>query len=113
MASDKNNPRSKGEWKKVRLRILNRDQWTCYYCGNEANQVDHIVPIKDEPSLAYSEENLVSACRKCNLVKGSRSQALFLATVSTPPVLKKHISPTTVGTVQPGPMMGQPKPVRS
>ena len=110
MVTKAGNPRGTGEWRKVRMRVLNRDQWTCYYCGNEANQVDHIVPIKDEPSMAFDESNLVSACKKCNQVKGSRSQAVFLSGFSTPPVLANHIYPTTTGTVQPGPMDGQPRP---
>ena len=110
MSSDKNHPRSSSAWKKLRVIILARDEYTCYYCGAEASHVDHVVSYKDEPSLFFDQSNLVSACRKCNLVKGSRSVASFLSAVSTPPVLKGDISPQTIGTVQPGPMQGQPRP---
>jgi len=112
MASDKYHPRSSIQWKKLRRSILNRDQHTCFYCGGEANQVDHVIPVKDEPALFFDETNLVAACRRCNLAKGSRSQAVFSSSVSTPPVLRNKISPTTTGTVQPGPMQGQPRPLQ-
>ena len=110
MSTTKDNPRSSGEWKKIRLRILSRDQYTCYYCGDEANQVDHIIPIKDEPSMAFDESNLVSACRRCNLAKGSRSMAVFFERSSTPPVLKTSFSPQTVGIVLDSPMSGHSRP---
>ena len=38
------------EWQKTRRRILNRDNWTCTYCGkklvNSDATVDHIVPLQ-------------------------------------------------------------------
>ena len=72
MVSDKNHPRSSIQWKKLRKAILVRDQFTCFYCGNEATDVDHVIPVKDEPSLFFDHSNLVAACRRCNLAKGSR-----------------------------------------
>ena len=31
-------------WRKIRERILRRDQYTCNYCGQEADTVDHVIP---------------------------------------------------------------------
>ena len=104
MSTDKGHIRSSIEWKKLRRRVLIESEFTCYYCGNEATQVDHVVSIKDEPALALDISNCVAACRRCNLAKGSRSVDVFLRSQSTPPVLKTSFSPTTVGTVVPGPM---------
>lgn len=53
-----------GDWQKIRLTILNRDNHQCAYCGREATEVDHIIAIANggtnEPS------NLVAACKPCN-----------------------------------------------
>lgn len=67
----------------TRLAILERDDYTCRYCGAQPDQlydwhpfikrwialihVDHVIPRSqggtDDPS------NLVTACRRCNLAK--------------------------------------------
>ena len=59
--------RSTAHWKKIRLRVLKRDAYTCAYCGDVANEVDHRIPkVKGgEDSL----DNLVAACRRCNIQK--------------------------------------------
>jgi 5-methylcytosine-specific restriction endonuclease McrA len=57
-------------WKKLRLVVLARDQWTCAYCGKDANEVDHIIPIALDPTLAMDIENLQATCRTCNRQKG-------------------------------------------
>jgi 5-methylcytosine-specific restriction endonuclease McrA len=114
MATTTGHLRGTSAWRRVRAKVLSRDEFTCYYCGNEATQVDHVVPIKDEPALAFDESNLVSACARCNRAKGTRSQALFLAGDRHPPIWSGPLSPQgTVGTVQPGPMQGQPKPAQT
>lgn len=75
--------------KRVRLFVLDRDYWLCQYCGCEIDRstgtVDHIVPA----SLGglYEADNLRSACRACNQVKGDRSTdwfRMFLAIGNTP-----------------------------
>jgi len=59
-------PRS---YKWYRQLVLNRDNWTCVYCGSPANEVDHVIPRNhggfDLPS------NLVASCSRCNNAKGS------------------------------------------
>jgi hypothetical protein len=59
--------RATSHWKKIRLKVLNRDAWTCTYCGESANEVDHVYPKSKggEDTL----DNLVAACRRCNIKK--------------------------------------------
>ncbi len=35
--------RATSHWKKLRLQVLKRDAYTCAYCGDVANEVDHRV----------------------------------------------------------------------
>ena len=58
-------------WRKVRLRILWRDQWTCHWCRAPANTVDHVVPLA-EGGARYDPANLVAACRPCNTRRGAQ-----------------------------------------
>ena len=108
MVKGRQDPRVSRDWKRVRLAVLARDGYVCAYCGQDANTVDHVVSIKaggDPLNL----ENCVSACRRCNSAKGSRSQAVFLARNSTPPAFPSNISPRTTSTVLAGPCTGQPE----
>ena len=50
-------------WQRIRLRVLARDSYTCAYCGEPANEVDHVVPISVDQNQAYNMDNLVAACR--------------------------------------------------
>lgn len=111
MASTKNDPRVKRAFKKRRLEILARDNFTCYYCGSgDANTVDHLIPIKKDPHLAMEPSNLVACCKRCNSAKGARSEAFFLAKKATPHDFCRSISPMpiTTSTVHAGPALGQP-----
>lgn len=82
MASTRNDPRVSRAWKKRRLEILHRDNYVCYYCGNDATTVDHLISIKKHGD-PLDPSNLVSACKRCNSAKGSRSEAFFLAKKAT------------------------------
>ena len=84
---------STSTWKKIRLRVLARDSYTCHYCSEPANEVDHIVPLAVDKSEAYNMDNLVAACRRCNNLKGTKEQSVFLARSSTPPAFIGIISP--------------------
>lgn len=44
--------------------ILRRDGYTCAYCGEEGNTVDHILPESRGGENTWG--NLVCACRDCN-----------------------------------------------
>lgn len=69
---------SRSESMRLRFLILERDQFTCRYCGRKAPDVqlavDHVVSIADGGPDAI--ENLVTACQDCNLGKSNRSVQL-------------------------------------
>lgn len=52
------------DWQEIRTRILQRDNYICTYCGNEANEVDHVVP--KAAGGTDEDTNLVSSCKQCN-----------------------------------------------
>lgn len=57
------NPRTTTpRWRTTRLRILNRDAWTCTVtgCGARANEVDHIIPWAEGGT--DEDSNLASLC---------------------------------------------------
>jgi hypothetical protein len=83
--------RATAHWKKIRIQVLRRDAYTCAYCGDTANEVDHrIAKVKGgEDTL----DNLVAACRRCNIQKKDKDEAVFLAQRSTPPAFRFKISP--------------------
>ncbi|OZD30823.1 hypothetical protein CH252_40640 [Rhodococcus sp. 06-1477-1B] len=58
------------EWEAVRQFVLERDQWTCRYCGLPAKTVDHIIPISE--GGASEPYNCVASCLPCNSRKGAR-----------------------------------------
>jgi len=102
-------PRDQRKYKAQRLKVLAAHGWVCFYCGADANTVDHVIPIvKGGDPMAM--DNMVAACRRCNSAKGSRSEGVFLARGGHPPVFPDNLSPKTTSSVQAGPMTGQPKP---
>jgi len=107
MAAVKGDPRNLRAYRKRRLAVLQRDNWVCYYCGQDATQADHVIPISrggDPMDL----DGMVASCKRCNVSKGNRSQAAFLATSDTPPVFSTSLSPKTAVRVVQGPCEGQP-----
>lgn len=57
----------------VRQAVMRRDRRTCRYCGRRPRRlhIDHVVPhSRGGPS---DIDNLVVACRRCNLGKGART----------------------------------------
>jgi 5-methylcytosine-specific restriction endonuclease McrA len=54
--------------------ILKRDAYTCQYCGRNSGErmtIDHVIPKSLGGRTVW--ENVVSACRACNLKKGNKS----------------------------------------
>jgi len=53
--------------------ILKRDNFTCQYCGRNGGEkltIDHVLPKSLGGRTVW--ENVVSACRACNLKKGNK-----------------------------------------
>ena len=53
-----------------RRSVFARDDSRCQYCGDRADSLDHVVPRSRGGEHAW--ENVVAACRPCNLRKGDR-----------------------------------------
>ncbi len=56
--------------------ILKRDAYTCQYCGRNGGErmtIDHVVPKSLGGRTVW--ENVVSACRACNLKKANKRPA--------------------------------------
>lgn len=51
--------------------ILNRDKFTCAFCGKTANTVDHLLPRAKGGISSWM--NCVAACKKCNNKKAART----------------------------------------
>ena len=102
-------PRLSRDYKAFRLRVLARDQWSCFYCQQPATTVDHIIPVSKAPDLVVNYENAVACCQSCNSKKGSRNQGVFLGSKATPPVFSDSLSPKTSVMTQQGPCTGQPE----
>ena len=69
-------------WRVLRLKILNRDDFTCRYCGskNPFMTVDHVLPVTRGGT--DDESNLVAACQSCNSKKNNKPLKVFLNAIS-------------------------------
>jgi 5-methylcytosine-specific restriction endonuclease McrA len=61
--------KSKGH-RERRARVLQRDGFTCHWCGGEANECDYVVPLSRGGEAVDS--NAVAACRACNAGRHAR-----------------------------------------
>ena len=87
---------STSRWRKLRQQVLDRDGHVCQYCGSEENlHVDHIIPKRIAGENGDVLDNLITACRACNLSKGGKMTELgenqskggFFSMHRTPPTL--------------------------
>ena len=54
-------------WKGLRVKALERDGWKCCQCNERRGlEVDHILPVRDRPDLAWSLDNLQCLCGGCH-----------------------------------------------
>jgi 5-methylcytosine-specific restriction endonuclease McrA len=53
-----------------RRAVMARDGGLCQYCGSRADSIDHVVPRSRGGTHAW--ENVVAACRPCNVRKRDR-----------------------------------------
>ena len=54
-----------GAWRALRKVFLHRHP-ACVWCGQAANEVDHIVPVRLDPSRRLDWANLRAACTPCH-----------------------------------------------
>lgn len=54
-------------WRKLRLKILQRDNYTCTYCGYKAEKYQIVHHIDGNPENNI-ENNLETICQLCNLI---------------------------------------------
>ena len=54
-----------------RRAVFARDDHTCPYCGGPADSIEHVLPRSR--GGGHDWENLVAACRRCNLAKRDRT----------------------------------------
>jgi len=56
-----------------KVEVFNRDKHTCQYCGRQGKELtlDHVIPRR--MGGEHSWENVVSACKACNLRKGGHT----------------------------------------
>ncbi|MDP9296180.1 MAG: HNH endonuclease [Actinomycetota bacterium] len=54
----------------TRRAIFARDGWVCQYCGQAAENLDHVTPRSR--GGGHTWENVVAACRRCNSRKENR-----------------------------------------
>tara|TARA_R110000822_G_scaffold123979_5_gene258507 strand:+ start:733 stop:996 length:264 start_codon:yes stop_codon:yes gene_type:complete len=65
---------SGASWEKLRLKVLERDAWTCSFCGKHLvggdATVDHVVAKANGGEDRM--DNCIAACRLCNGIKQDR-----------------------------------------
>jgi len=84
-----------------RRAVFARDEHRCQYCGGPAESIDHVVPrSKGGP---HTWENVVAACRACNVRKGDRLLAQTSMRLRRPPAAPHETAwiAVAVGTVPP------------
>jgi len=78
--------RKKPKVKFTRDNIFLRDMYTCQYCGYEYSEheltIDHVIP--SSLGGANSWENVVTACARCNTLKGDKTTIKPLDTPKKP-----------------------------
>ena len=92
------------KWKAIRQQVLARDQHTCYVCGAEATQVDHIIAKVNGGTEDLG--NLGAICAKCNALKGSTIDRPRTNTSTTSPSRFLHTIPPTRSSAR----LSLPKP---
>ena len=57
-------------WHVLRMAVLERDGWACVKCGAQRRlEVDHVLPVRTNPELAYAVTNLQALCPACHTKK--------------------------------------------
>ena len=69
---------STSQWRRVRLVVLERDDYICKVqgpkCERKATDVDHIIPVPDGGAV-FDTYNLRAACHRCNAWRANVQKA--------------------------------------
>jgi 5-methylcytosine-specific restriction endonuclease McrA len=74
--------------------VFARDSHSCQYCGDRAETLDHVVPRSRGGS--HSWENVVAACRPCNVRKADQLLPDTRLVLRRPPAPPRRMSWVTV-----------------
>lgn len=68
LADEKHRTRSTHEWKDWRMKIFERDLYTCQECGESGVYLEphHIIPIRSDMNKLYEINNGITLCRPCH-----------------------------------------------
>jgi 5-methylcytosine-specific restriction endonuclease McrA len=78
-----------------RRSVFARDGHRCQYCGGTAESIDHVIPRSRGGS--HSWENVVAACRPCNVRKRDRLLHETTMRLRRPPIPPTSLSWLTLG----------------
>jgi hypothetical protein len=67
----------------IRLKVLARDGYTCYWCGRPGDTIDHVVPWSKGGRTTM--DNCICACQECNNLRGDMPAAAFARLRQVPP----------------------------
>lgn len=67
----------------TRLKVLARDDCTCYWCGAPGFTIDHIIPWSKGGRTTM--DNCICACQECNGERGDMSAEEFARLRNVPP----------------------------
>ena len=60
------------EWKNIRQEVFKKYGRQCLKCGSRSRiEVDHIMPVYENPRLRLDFDNLQPLCHSCNSIKGT------------------------------------------
>lgn len=74
--------------------VFLRDEHRCQYCGDRAETLDHVVPRSRGGTHCW--ENVVAACRPCNVGKADRLVAETRFRLHREPAVPRRLSWVTV-----------------
>ena len=67
-------------WRRLRLRIFDRDGWRCLLCGRPARlECDHVRPV-EAGGAWWDPANLQTLCWRCHLGKSRRERSRAMRT---------------------------------
>jgi len=66
----------------IRLKVLARDRYTCYWCGRPGFTMDHVVPWSKGGRTTMA--NCICACEECNGRRGDMDAAEFARRMGRP-----------------------------